>query len=182
MSTDFELVRSYLITGDEAVFRVLHARHSPALLRMARRAMGDESRAEDLVQEVWMRAFRGLGGFQGRSAFRTWLTGIALNRVRDLRRYQREHPGETPFDPQQVSRDASGASTIRPEEALCRRIDLQRRIAALSPGRRRIFLLGAVAGLSHKEIASRLSIEVATSKSQLSRARRQVAGKAERAA
>src|SRR5262249_9648083 len=81
---DRALITAVVGTRDEAAFRALYRRHTPALYRLALRLGGsDESWAEDLVQQTWIRAVEVLPGFAWRSAFRTWLLGIAVNCARE---------------------------------------------------------------------------------------------------
>ena len=76
--------------GDEEAFRLLYGRHTPAVHGTLVRLVGRTADAADLMQETWLRAVRHLALFRGQSAFRTWLTGIALNCYRVcLRRHSR---------------------------------------------------------------------------------------------
>ncbi|MEZ4589352.1 MAG: RNA polymerase sigma factor [Gemmatimonadales bacterium] len=164
--TDRELVGSILATGDEAAFRALYRRHTPALYRTAVRLTEDRGGvAEDLVHDTWLRAAERLAGFEWRSALATWLTGILFNRVREIRR-------------EWTRRDAVSLDLAPEPPALPRseedRIDLERAIAELPPGYRAAVLLYDVEGFSHEEVAEILGIDVGTSKSQLSRARRRL--------
>src|SRR4051795_1116145 len=68
--------------GDEAAFSALVRRHSPALLRLARMYTPSQAVAEEVVQETWLGVLRGLERFEGRSAFRTWLFRILVNRAK----------------------------------------------------------------------------------------------------
>jgi RNA polymerase sigma-70 factor (ECF subfamily) len=70
--------------GDADAYRVLVERHSRALFRLAFRMTGNESDAEDVVQESFLRAYRQLGKFDDRAAFGTWLYRIATNCSLDL--------------------------------------------------------------------------------------------------
>ncbi|HEY7210167.1 MAG TPA: RNA polymerase sigma factor [Bryobacteraceae bacterium] len=72
--------------GDQAAFRVLVERHSRSVFRLAFRMCGNEHDAEDLVQETFLRAYKQLGRFDGRSAFGTWLYRICANCTLDLLR------------------------------------------------------------------------------------------------
>ncbi|MBM4193181.1 MAG: hypothetical protein FJ202_02210 [Gemmatimonadetes bacterium] len=66
--------------GDEAAFRSLYGRHSPALYAFALRLMGGNApEADDVMQDAWLRAVRSLGSFAWRSSLRTWLSTIVLN-------------------------------------------------------------------------------------------------------
>lgn len=70
--------------GDRDAFRVLVERHSPAIFRTAFRMTGNESDAEEIVQETFLRAYKSIGRFEARSTVSTWLTRIAINCSLDL--------------------------------------------------------------------------------------------------
>ena len=149
--------------GDEMAFRALYRRHSPALYPFVLRVMGgSESDAEDVVQDTWLRAVRGLPAFRWQSKFRTWLLGIGLNRARELLR-QRARRGELldPEPPPRLQPPADGD-----------RIDLDRAISRLPDGYRMVLVLHDVEGFTHQEISRRLDIAAGTSRSQLHHARR----------
>lgn len=84
-----------LCRGDEDAFRTLVLTHAPALRRMARQYVGEES-ADDVVQETWIVVVRGIGGFEGRSALRTWIFGILVNIAR---RHAARESRSIPFAP-----------------------------------------------------------------------------------
>jgi RNA polymerase sigma-70 factor (ECF subfamily) len=75
--------------GDEEAFALLVGRYSPMLLRLARMYVPTDALAEDVVQETWVAVVRGLGRFEGRSSFKTWLFRILVNRAKT--RGVREH-------------------------------------------------------------------------------------------
>ena len=164
---DRELVRAIAGARDEAAFRRLYRRHTPALYRLALRlGDGDEPWAEELVQRAWIRAVERLDGFAWRSALRTWLSGILVNCARESWRERRaalETAG--PLDP--PAAPASGGDPLD-------RVDLERAIAALPPGCRQVLVLHDVEGFTHEEVAAMLDIEPGTSKSQLFQARRRL--------
>ncbi len=161
---DRALVARFLATRDEHAFRQLFRRHAGAMTALARRLLGpwgESTRdAEDAVQEAWLRAARGLGGFAWRSSLRTWLNGIAVRCCYEILR--RREPGldlaHLPTEP------IAGPA---PPETL----DLERALRELPSGYRTVLLLHDVEGWTHAEIAERLGIEAGTSKSQLARAR-----------
>src|SRR5947199_6851955 len=87
-------------SGDADAYRVLVERHSRALFRLAFRMTGNESDAEDVVQESFMRAYRQLGKFDERATFGTWLYRIATNCSLDLVRGRKRRSGQlAPADP-----------------------------------------------------------------------------------
>ena len=82
-----ELIRRFVKTREERVFRQLYALHTPAVYGLIRRLAGPASDlAEDVMQEAWLRAASALPRFRAESSFRTWLTGIALNCYHERRR------------------------------------------------------------------------------------------------
>src|SRR5690348_11192879 len=79
--SDAELVAA-VRAGDGRAFAQLVGRHLPACLRYARHLLGDAMEAEDVVQETFVRAFRGLGRYRERDTFHAWLFRILVNRCR----------------------------------------------------------------------------------------------------
>jgi RNA polymerase sigma-70 factor, ECF subfamily len=158
---DVELIRRVAEWKDEEAFRVLYGRHTAAVYGLLCRLIGRAADASDLMQETWLRAVRHLSLFRGQSAFRTWLTGIALNCYREWRRkHAREVAGADP------DTRASPASW-EDEVAAINQI-----LAGLAPEHREVIVLHDIEGFTHEEIAAALEIEAGTSKSRLSRARR----------
>src|SRR5438270_4904769 len=87
-------------SGDTDAFRVLVERHSRTLFRMAFRMTGNETDAEDAVQESFLRAYKQLGKFDERAAFGTWLYRIAMNCSLDMvRARKRRSEHLAPADP-----------------------------------------------------------------------------------
>lgn len=164
---DRELFRLAITEGDEAAWRTLYRRHTPTLYRLARHLAESATDADDLVHEMWLRANRNGGRFEERSRLRTWLTGILINCVREWR-HASIHRAEAPLD------EDLACATDDPPAGLAR-IDLERGVAALAPGYREVLLLHDLEGYTHQEIADLLAIQVGTSKSQLTRARRALA-------
>jgi len=149
--------------GDVRAYERLYRRHVNRIHTLVRRMMGED--AEDVTQEVLIRAWRKLGTFRGEAAFGTWLHRLAVNVVlnhRSARGRWRKLYSEEPaggFDP--PARQLSPAA----------RLDFEAAIDGLSPGARQVFVLHDVEGYRHEEIAGMLDISVGTSKSQLHYAR-----------
>ena len=161
--SDRELADRVVSSGDETAFQALYLRHSRRVYGfLLRLTGGDAVEAEDLMQETWLKAARGLARFEWKSAFLSWLMGIALNQFRELARRngRRITTVEGEWD---VPREAA--------EPGCR-IDLERALALLPPGFRTVLVLHDVEGFTHLEIGERLGISDGTSKSQLHEARR----------
>jgi len=81
MESDAELLRR-LRAGDEQAFVTLVERHNGSMLRLAASFVPSRAVAEEVVQETWLAALRGLAGFEGRSSLKTWLFSILVNRAR----------------------------------------------------------------------------------------------------
>ncbi len=164
--SDRELADRVVAHGDETAFRALYRRHTPTVYRFVLRLTGgDAAEAEDVMQEAWLRAARGLQHFEWQSSLRTWLSGIALNQFRELAR--RKGRRISTIDGEWLERTAA-AETADPG----RRVDLERALELLPPGFRTVLVLHDVEGFTHREIGERLGISDGTCKSQLHDARR----------
>lgn len=160
------LVSNFLARRDETSFRELYHRHTPALYQLTLRLAGwNVHEAEEIVQDTWMRAIEALDKFRWESSLRTWLSGIAINRCRELYRLRVRQGHEVMVE--QLAQETSITENFE-------RLDLEQAIAALPNGYRQVLVLHDVEGYTHEEISRMLEIEVGTSKSQLSRARRSV--------
>jgi len=148
--------------GCVSSFEGLYRLHSGRVYALCLRLTADAGLAEELTQETFVRAWRGLKSFRGESAFGSWLFRVATNAVgnryrAELRRAAREKSAPAPC-------------VERSDPAL--RMDLETAIAALPPGARAVFVLHDVEGYGHAEIAAQLGIAAGTSKAQLHHARR----------
>jgi RNA polymerase sigma-70 factor (ECF subfamily) len=121
--------------------------------------------AEELVQDVFVRAWQKLTLFRGEAAFGTWLHRVAVNIVLSHRQKSGVHKNRTVDDEHAL--DSAPARSVTVAE----RVDLEAAIAALPEGARRIFVLHDVEGYTHDEIGSFLGITSGGSKAQLHRAR-----------
>jgi RNA polymerase sigma-70 factor (ECF subfamily) len=123
----------------------------------------DPASADDLTQDVYLRAMRSIPRFRGDASARTWLFAIARNTAADeirRRRRRRRLPGP---EPEAVSDDAG-------------LVALHELIEALDPDRREAFVLTQVAGLSYAEAAEACGVPVGTIRSRVARARTDLAG------
>ena len=153
--------------GDSEAFGGLYQAHVGRIYALCLRLEGDATRAEELTQDVFVRAWERLGTYRGDSAFGTWLHRLAVNVVLGDRRsaWRRSKRVFTTDDPGVYERGSDG-----PPAGLA--MDLDRAIAALPPGARTIFVLHDVEGYRHGEIAEMTGLAEGTSKTQLFRARR----------
>lgn len=81
-----EALMAKVARGDEAAFRQLSRRHVPAMVRLARRVLGNAADAEDVVQEAMLRVWTHAPRWQPLAAFRTWLTRVVVNLCLDRKR------------------------------------------------------------------------------------------------
>lgn len=163
-SADYALVRR-AVAGDVTAFEMLYRRHSARVHGAVWRLSGmNESRAEELTQEAFVRAWRKLGSFRYESAFSTWLHRLAVNVA--LMALRARGPEDT------VELDALEA-VADPVVPFCagERSDLERAVANLPPRARAVLVLHDVEGWKHEEISRELGMAIGTSKAQLHRAR-----------
>lgn len=150
--------------GDAEAFERLYRGTIERIHGLVLRMAGPHS-ADDLTQEIYLRAWSKLHTFRGDAAFGTWLHRLAVNLVLGRRESQRRR--ESRFLGGDGFFEGVAARMGRPGL----RLDFERAIETLPPRARQVFVLYDVEGYPHDEIAQRLGITVGTSKSQLHRAR-----------
>jgi RNA polymerase sigma-70 factor (ECF subfamily) len=148
-------------------FEQVYRTHAPRLFGLACRLVG-RADAEDLLQEIFLTAYRKLEQYKGESTLGTWLFRLATNLCLDHLRSRGARLTKM-TDTMDDEREAGVASG--PIGGTVDRVDLERAIAALPPGYRTAFVLHDVEGFGHREIADALGVSEGTSKSQLHRAR-----------
>jgi RNA polymerase sigma-70 factor (ECF subfamily) len=172
-----ELVQRCAV-GDEMAAAELVAEHQRMVYQLALHLLGSQDEALDLSQEVFLRVFRTIGRFRGRSALRTWIYRIVINQARNRQRWwKRRHRS------QQVSLDEhlaqfgdfpSPADSGSPDRALRRKETAARiwgAVDRLPFDQRTAIILREIDGLSYEEIAFSLGVAIGTVKSRLTRAR-----------
>jgi len=155
-------------SGDVGAFELLYREHSPRLYALCLRLKaGDRADATELLQDVFVKAWRRLDTFRGDCAFVSWLHRLAVNMMLETARSdQRRTARVLPME--DTSRLAGAARSSGVES----RMDMESAIASLPKGARLAFVLHDVEGYQHQEIADQLSVTVGTVKAQLHRARR----------
>ena len=163
--------------GDNEAFGILVERYQTKVYNLALRMCGNEDDAFDLAQDAFVRAWKGLSGFQFESAFSTWLFRLTSNLCLDYLRAKKRRAavsltmsGE---EDEQAQLDVPDPA-MTPEEAVLAAEDrtlLAQAINSLSADYRQIITLRAINDLSYAEIAKILQIQEGTVKSRLSRAR-----------
>ncbi|MGI8673276.1 MAG: RNA polymerase sigma factor [Luteitalea sp.] len=159
--------------GDLAAFEELYRAHSPRLYAVACRMFGHAEDAEDMLQEIFLLAFRKVGSYKGESSLGTWLYRLGMNACLDrLRSKARRNDQQTEW----LDGDVPPPGAIVDRSSVVHRLDLERALRELPAGCRAAFLLHDVEGFEHREIASMLGIAEGTSKSQVHKARMRLRG------
>ena len=152
--------------GDEAAERALYDAHVDRVYWTAYRMSGRHDLAQDLTQDVFIRAFDRIGQFRGDSALSSWLHSIAVSvALNGLRTFKRRDAFAAPLEEALESGHWPNDSEPDLKQRMREAID------ALPTGTRTVFVMHDVEGFTHEEIGAQLGVAVGTSKSQLSRAR-----------
>ena len=156
------------LAGDTNAFAALYRKHLGRVNALCWRLCGgNESLAQEMTQDAFVRAWQKMHLFRGESAFGTWLHRLTVNVVLGdkrsrMRRLAHEQPMEEIPDGFLKSRDAGPAT----------RMDLEKQIARLPDRARTVLILHDIEGFRHAEIAQMADMAVGTSKAQLHRARK----------
>lgn len=167
--SDWQLVRR-AAAGDLEAFERLYRLHNQRVYGICLRMTRSVAEAEDLTQDAFIQLYRRIGSFRGESAFTTWLHRLTVNQVlmhfrkRSVKLERSTWDGDAPV---QVSKGTENPRSM----PVLDRIALDNAIAQLPVGYRTVFVLHAIEGLDHAEIAAMLNCAVGTSKSQLHKAR-----------
>ena len=154
--------------GDTRAFEQLYRKHARRTYAAVWRLSGGQAaRAEDLVQDAFVRAWQALPGFRFESAFSTWLHRLAINTA--LMSLRSRSGGED-LETDDAALDFVGTQDTAGHRTR-ERLDLERVIATLPPRARAVLVLHDIEGYKHEEIAAELGMAVGSSKAQLHRAR-----------
>jgi RNA polymerase sigma-70 factor, ECF subfamily len=162
--------------GDVDAFEQLYREHAGRIYALSLRLSGgDSSDATELMQDVFIRAWRRLSTFRGDCAFASWLHRLAVNTMLENTRSDRRRTARVlPMD------DTSRLEGAARSSGVDLRMDMEDAIASLPNGARLAFVLHDVEGYQHQEIAEQLGVSVGTIKAQLHRARRLLRERLER--
>lgn len=169
---DAELVSRACHFADERAFAELIRRHQGKVRGLLLRLTGDRTLADDLAQEAFLRAYRGLAGFEGRARFSTWAYRIAYNVYLNHRSRTRVHAALP---------EGFESGTAAPESAMSAsradlRRDLEAAIGALPERYRAVIMLYYLEDVSYPEISEILDLPLGTVKTHLHRAKRMLRG------
>jgi RNA polymerase sigma-70 factor (ECF subfamily) len=167
-----------LRAGDKAEFARLVETYHELIYRLAIKMLNNPQDAEDVLQETFIKAYRHLKGFDGRSSLSTWLYRIATNEA--LMVLRRKKPVQVSVD-ETIETEEGEVEPLQivdwcciPEDELMSaeaRIHLDRAIDNLPPGLRVVFILRDIQGLSTRETGEVLNLSETAVKTRLSRAR-----------
>jgi RNA polymerase sigma-70 factor, ECF subfamily len=150
--------------GDQEAFAAVIRHYDPGLRALAYRLLGDRDLMDDVLQEAYVKAFKGLRRFRGDAKLGTWLYRIAYNACLDeLRRSRR--------DDQLPLTDGLPSTSPDPGDVAAGREDLARALAALPPDERAAVLLVDAQGFDYRHAAHVLGVPEGTVASRLNRAR-----------
>jgi RNA polymerase sigma-70 factor (ECF subfamily) len=165
-SSESDLVRRAQ-QGDAGAFEELFRTHQGRVYAVCLRMVSEPSRADDLTQEAFIRAWTKIGSFHGRSAFGTWLHRLAVNVVLgDMRSHKRHDTHTTELEAAESTRPAAA-----PTRDSVAGVDLEKAISKLPRQARAVFVLHDVEGYRHREIGDFLGLAEGTCKAHLHRAR-----------
>jgi RNA polymerase sigma-70 factor, ECF subfamily len=160
--------------GNQEAFADLVRRYEVRVFNLARMSTGNDADAEDVAQEVFVRVFRGLGGYRGDSTFRTWLYRVAVNVIRTYRtrpslfgRFRRVEPDGA--DGANEMDGLAGPGNL--EDSVAYRNAIDHALGRLPADLRTAVTLRDIDGLEYKEIAAVLDVPIGTVMSRISRAR-----------
>ena len=162
-TTDTEDV-ALAVAGDTRAFERLYRKHATRIHTLCRRMVGPEL-AEDVMQDVFVRAWQKLDLFRGDAAFGTWLYRLAINVC--LARREKAGKRRERFRQDEIALERARS----PRQQTDHRMDLEEAIQTLPPRAKEVFVLYDVEGYKHREIGEMLGISAGTSKSQLHEAR-----------
>jgi RNA polymerase sigma-70 factor (ECF subfamily) len=172
---------------DEAAIRSIMQANNRRLYRLARGILRNDSEAEDVVQETYVRAFTHLGGFRGDSSLATWLARIAMNEALGRLRRQRASVEFDTLAPgvleAQIIRFPLSAPSDDPEKSMAQReiqAVVERAIDELPEAFRIVFITRVIEGMNVEESAAILGLKPETVKTRLHRARNMLRDNVER--
>jgi RNA polymerase sigma-70 factor (ECF subfamily) len=154
--------------GDGKAFHLLVDRHSQRLYRLAVSLVGNATDAEDVLQETFAGAFRGLGRFEERASVKTWLTRILMTQAARWRR-DRQRKRMEPMTEATAELAVEGGEAA--QMVVGKKIDLQAALRQLSPEHREVLVLREFEQMAYEQIAEVLGVPRGTVESRLHRAR-----------
>jgi RNA polymerase sigma-70 factor (ECF subfamily) len=167
--------------GDRDAFSALVLRYQVRIVNLARALTADDGEADDLAQETFIRAYKGIGRFRGESTFRTWLYRVALNVINShlKSRAKRWHWWGRSLDEREFDGETDRAAKLQSpstpiDEDTARRQLIDRALTSLPAEMRTVVTLRDIHGFDYAEISAMLGIPMGTVESRIFRARQRL--------
>ena len=159
--------------GDEEAFRLIFDRYSRPLLSFVYDMVGERELAEDLTQETFVRAYKGLAGLRDEARLSTWLFSIAKNVARESLRTRRRHSGHVEIDDEETVFEPHDERPTPSAELLDKELSgvIQKALLKLDEDKRLVFTLKIFQQRSYEEIAEITGFSIGKLKTDLHRAR-----------
>jgi RNA polymerase sigma-70 factor (ECF subfamily) len=157
--------------GDRDAFELLYRTHAARVYALCLRLTADAVQANELTQDVFIRAWKALPEFRGEADITTWLHRIAVNAMLQQRRGERRRSAHIALADDRDDDALALEEGSAPPQDVGTAIDLERAIGSLPPGVRRAFVLHDIEGYTHEEIADMTGLAAGTLRAQLHRAR-----------
>jgi RNA polymerase sigma-70 factor (ECF subfamily) len=157
--------------GDVEAFASLYRLHGGRVHALCLRLAGDEARAAELTQDVFVLAWEALPRFRGDAAFGSWLHRIAVNASLMATRSDRRRQARVALTEDLAAGGEVPTGSVAPRDVESA-VDLERALRALPPGARAAFVLHEIEGFTHEEIARATGTAPGTVRAQLFRARK----------
>lgn len=170
---DHEVVKRVL-AGEKELYEILLRRYNQLLYRVVRSYLNGENGAEDLMQEIWMKAWQNLDRFRGDASFSTWLVRIGINEALMMNRKKKaDMPESRDADGEQL-KQISGPGNMNPEMKTIQRENrklLEQAVGRLPAKYRAVYILREIEEMGNAETAACLQISESNTKVRLHRAR-----------
>lgn len=173
MSAEITQVIRSAQNGDRQAFYLLYQQHISRVYAVCWRLLGDAQKAEDACQEIFIKVWQRLPEFKGDSTLATWLHSIATRTAIDLWRQDKRLRF---VDSDELNDSADALQADAPQPAPGQQRDLELAIQRLPAQAKAVFILFALEGYQHNEIADVLNIAEGSSKAQYHRARQLLRG------
>ena len=174
MGNDEDILKD-CIKNDRKAQKILYEKYAPALLGICVRFTRNRDEAEDVLQEGFVKIFLNLDNFKGNSSLMSWMRRIVINTA--ITMYHKNLKHQHHYDVEDFREKNIGEKDVGEIEFT--KEELSNVIISLPPGYQMVFNLYAIEGFKHKEIAKKMHIDINTSKSQYSRAKKILQNKLE---
>lgn len=157
--------------GDADAFKEIYDSHATRLYNLAWRMTGSPAEAEDMLQDIFLQAFRKLESYKGEAALGTWLYRLAMNLLLDRVRSRHGKMDRATVPLENERGEAVVPEPVGRTSDVVQRLDLERAVEGLPASYKAAFLLHDVEGFEHHEVGEMLGIAEGTSKSLVHKAR-----------